>query len=116
MRARPSLRHRLYAKISKPSVKRWIRPDADPDPKVWMLAEEVEAKQIQPPSRNPVQMANKPDPNYPPKETKTESKDPLSSIPEVAVKAEAKTEPKAKPGRKPKSAPKKSETKTNDSE
>ena len=115
MKAQPSPNHKLYVKVGKPHVKRWIMPMADPDPKVWVLAETVAA---------PIQEAVKPNNTVVKEETISASTemdmtsapivDPLSSIPDVSAKAEEK--PKAEPKPRAKRAPRKTTPKTKSAE
>jgi len=103
MKAQPSPNHKLYVKVGKPNVKRWIMPMADPDPKVWVLAETVEAPKPEAPKA--------PDTK---KELTEKSADPLSGIPDVSSKAEEK--PKAEPKPRAKRAPRKTTPKTKSAE
>ena len=101
----PTPNHKLYVKVGKPNVKRWIQPQAKPDPNVWVLAETV-----QPPA--PKQEAPKAPAAK--KEATEKSADPLSGIPDVSTKAEEK--PKVEPKPKAKRAPRKTTPKTKSAE
>jgi len=105
MKGQPSPSHRLYVKVGRPHVKRWIQPAAKPDPNVWVLAQEVDVpasqvlESVAPEAKASAVLASIETP-----EGEGNGFVDLQDLPEVAPKAA----PKAKAGRKPK-APKTTE-------
>jgi hypothetical protein len=115
MKAQPSPNHKLYVKVGKPNVKRWIMPQADPDPKVWVLAETIEpvpmkdwehdAKVTEDKGGNAeieVRLSSKVAQDVP--------DDLLENVPNIQEK------PKAEPKPRPKRAPRKTTPKTKSAE
>jgi hypothetical protein len=93
MKAQPSPNHRLYVKVGKPSVKRWIQPQADPDPKVWVLADDITPPVLVPAPEVKI-ITNEP--------AQAEvATDPIQSLPEISDAPAQEAAPNKKPGSKP---------------